>query len=258
EALQRNDSQATRDAIEEMQRNAGQLSEPQRQALSRALQRASNVGRADSRSSNALRDAARSMGAGENSDAQMQEASASLEEAMQAAAAEAALRATSQRLQDVHTEMSQMAQGNPPSSSEDPFAGQQGQSAFAPSVTGTAVPIDTSVLRRSSGVAAGEGQPETDAQRASGGGIGGADLSQGQPQSAAEPSESIFVPGRVGSGASDNDAIQQPFTVRGAPRPYREVISQYAQSGRDYVDRASVPSSVREIVRQYFSELEGD
>jgi hypothetical protein len=255
DALQNNDSRATRDAIDTMRQHAGQLSEPQRQALSRALQRAANVGRADSRSSNALRDAARALAAGESPDAQMQEASASLEQAMQAAAAEAALRAAGQRLQDVRTELSQTAQGIQPSA-EQPLTGEPGQSAGSPSLTGTPVPIDASSLRR--GGAAGESRTDAAAERSTSGGVGGADLSQGQPANTVEPSESIFIPGRVGDGPSDNDAIQQPFTVRGAPRPYREVIGQYAQSGRDYVDRAEVPSSVREMVRQYFSDLEGN
>jgi len=35
------------------------------------------------------------------------------------------------------------------------------------------------------------------------------------------------------------------------------VIGQYAQSGRDYVDRATVSPMVRELVRQYFADLEG-
>ena len=182
EALQRADSRATRDAIEAMRQRAGQLSEPQRQALSRALQRAANVGRADSRSSNALRDAARAIAAGEQPDAQMQEASTSLEQAMQAAAADAAYRAAGQRLQDVRQEMSQVAQGYPPST-EEPMTGAPGQSAFNPSLSGTAVPIDASALRRSG--AAGEGLSEPgSAQRIPGGGVSGADLSQAESATA--------------------------------------------------------------------------
>jgi hypothetical protein len=256
EALQNNDPQATRQAIDEMRQNAGQLTEPQRQALSRALQRAANVGRADSRTSNALRDAAAAVASGDQADDQLQQASQSLEEAMQAAAGDASLRAASQRLHDVRTEMSQTAQGIPPQG-DQPMTSEPGQSGFSPAASGTSVPIDASAAR-SGGSSAGSGQDDASAQqRASGGGIGGADLSQGQPASSVDPSESVFVPGRPGEGASDNANIQQPFTVRGSPRPYREVIGQYAQNGRDYVDRASVPSSVRELVRQYFSDLEG-
>jgi hypothetical protein len=80
---------------------------------------------------------------------------------------------------------------------------------------------------------------------------------QGQPVGLPSEAENVFVPGVVGEGETQQDTVQQPFSVRGAPRPYREVIGQYAQSGRDYVDRASVAPSVRELVRQYFAGLEG-
>ena len=62
----------------------------------------------------------------------------------------------------------------------------------------------------------------------------------------------------MSEGPTDQEVQQQPFTLRGQPRPYREVLSDYAQSGRDYVDRAAVSSSVRELVKQYFADLEGN
>ena len=66
----------------------------------------------------------------------------------------------------------------------------------------------------------------------------------------------MFVPGRAGNWPADQDLADQPFTVRGAPRPYRDVLSQYAQSGRDYVDRPDVSPAVRDLVKQYFQQLE--
>lgn len=257
DAIQRNDSRATRDAVEALRQRAGQLSEPQRQALSRALQRASNVGRADSRSSASMRDAARALASGDAADQQLQDASVSLEQAMQAAAADAAMRAAGQRLSDVRNEMSQAASGEQQPSAEQPLGGQAGQAALSPGLLGTAVPIDANAFRR--GGASSTGQSDVaEPQRRAGGGVGGADLTAGAAPDSVEPSENVFIPGRLGEGASDNDSVQQPFTVRGAPRPYREVIGQYAQSGRDYVDRANVPPSVRDLVRQYFSDLQGN
>jgi hypothetical protein len=44
--------------------------------------------------------------------------------------------------------------------------------------------------------------------------------------------------------------------VRGQPRPYRDVLSQYAASSRDYVDRPDVSPAVRDLVKQYFQSLE--
>jgi hypothetical protein len=254
DALERNDPSATKQAVQEMRDRAGSLSEPQRQALAKALQRAANVGRADPGSSTALRDAARALGSGENSDEALDQASVSLEDAMRAAASEAALRSASQRLRDVRTEMSQAALGERPSDQSLP--NDPAQTAYMPgSLSGTAVPIDSSQLRR--GGATSQGQAEPASERSRSGGVSGAELSQGQSPDAPAASENIFIPGLIGEGASDNDVIQQPFSVRGAPRPYREVIGQYAQSGRDYVDRATVSPMVRDLVRQYFADLEG-
>jgi hypothetical protein len=80
-------------------------------------------------------------------------------------------------------------------------------------------------------------------------------VSGAQPGAAAE---TVFVPGREGTGAADLDRnlVEQPFTLRGAPRPYRDVLSQYAASGRDYVDRPDVSPAVRDLVKQYFQQLE--
>jgi hypothetical protein len=93
---------------------------------------------------------------------------------------------------------------------------------------------------------------------------GGAGLNPTSSQSAgqaappnAQAAENVFVPGRAGTGAADQqDLVDQPFSVRGAPRPYREVLSQYAQTSRDYVDRPDISPAVRDLVKQYFQDLE--
>jgi exonuclease VII small subunit len=254
DALQRNDPRATQDAINALNDRIDQLSDSQRQGLARALQRASNVGRADSRSSNALRDAARSIANGENADASLNEAATSLEQAMRSAAAQASLRSASQRLDDVRTGL---ATGDLSSADQQPGASNAlGQGAYLTPPSSTAIAIDPSQARP--GGLASDGRPvDQNAGAGAGAGQGAGLNSEGRPFGAVDAAESVFVPGRAGDGQSDQDQIQQPFSVRGAPRPYREVIGQYAQNGRDYVDRASVAPSVRELVRQYFAGLEG-
>jgi hypothetical protein len=261
DALQRGDARGASEALQSLRDTSDQLSDAQRQALARALQRAANVGRADSRSSAAMRDAARAVSAGESADARLRDAAASIEEAMQATAAEAAIREATQRLQDVRNDITSGTPGQQ-RGQEQPFEGSAGQYMFVPGgPSGTAVPIDAAALARGRTAAAGQGQAEPGAggERGTTGGVSAADLGSGQPAAVSEPSESIFVPGRTGDGPTDSqDAVQQPFSLRGAPRPYREVIGQYAQQGRDYVDRAAVPPNVRELVRQYFADLEGE
>jgi hypothetical protein len=260
DALQRSDARDASQALDALRDQSNQLSDSQRQALARALQRAANVGRADSRSSNALRDAARAVSAGENPSNQLNDAAQSIEEAMQASAAESAIRQATQRMQDVRTELTT---GTPPpgeSSQDRSYEGQMGQSGTMPGPgSGTAVPIDVAVARaRAAALGVGRSEPVPNGEGGTTGGVTGADLTNGQAPAATDPSESIFIPGRAGDGPTDNqDNVQQPFTIRGAPRPFREVIGQYAQQGRDYVDHASVPPNVRELVRQYFADLEG-
>ena len=249
DALQHEDAQAASDAVKSLAAQADQLSDVQRQGLSRALQRASNVGRSDPRTASALREAARALGAGESSDAAMSAADAALRESIQASTAQASLRETTQRLRDLQ---SQLASGAPLNGDPtQPFgASASGSPTSGTTAEGTPVAIDAGGgSARLSDPSAGAG---------SGAGYGAGTLqAAGQAGAIGPAAENVFVPGRLGNGPGDLlDQTDQPFTVRGAPRPYRDVLGQYAQSGRDYVDRPDVSPAVRELVKQYFQQLE--
>jgi hypothetical protein len=251
DAIQHEDAQATSDAVKALTAQADQLSDIQRQALSRALQRAANVGRSDPRSAGALREAARALGAGESSGAALSATEAALRDAIQAATAQASLRATAQRLRDLEA---QLASGGPLSDQnvlQQPGAGA-GDETTSPTgvfaLNGTPVAVDA-------GGRALLKDPAAD--RGAGAGVGaGSNLAGGGQANLGQAAENVFVPGRAGNGVADQDLIDQPFTVRGAPRPYRDVLGQYAQSGRDYVDRPDVSPAVRDMVKQYFQQLE--
>ena len=253
DAIQHEDAQATSDAVQALAAQADQLSDIQRQALSRALQRAANVGRSDPRSASAMREAARAIGAGESAEAALSATDAALRESIQAATGQASLRSAAQRLRDLEA---QLAAGGPllfPEDTSDPAGTGAGARADGsdglPSINGTPVAVDsggTGLLR------------EPGADRGTGAGIG-AGNSAGATGNAASPgtaAENVFVPGRQGNGPADQDLTDQRFTLRGAPRPYRDVLGQYAQSGRDYVDRPEVSPAVRDLVKQYFQQLE--
>jgi hypothetical protein len=249
DALQHEDAQATSDALKALAAQADQLSDVQRQALSRALQRASNVGRSEPRTAAALREAARAIAAGESAQQALAVTDAALRESIQAANAQASVQQTSQRLRDISA---QLAGRPPPNPDEAPPNGSTGQS-FLPGLglgeSGTPVALDSTAIGgiRDPGAAPG-----------SGAGIGAADPNAAGGHAAIDASaaENVFVPGRAGDGAVDQSLTDQPFTVRGAPRPYRDVLNQYAQSGRDYVDRPDVSPAVRDLVKQYFQKLE--
>ncbi len=252
DAIQHEDPQAASDALNALSSNADQLSTIERQALSRALQRAANVGRADQRTASALRDAAQALTNGSSADQALSAADAALRDSLQASQAQASLSDTSQRLRQLQA---QLASGTPlpragldefgtPGARVNPFGTQTSLLAGTPVALDAASTGSRAVQDPAPGDASGAGYASASS---------GTDAS-GNP--AAQSAENVFVPGRSSNGAADQNLTDQPFTVRGAPRPYRDVLSQYAQSSRDYVDRPDISPAVRDMVKQYFQSLE--
>ncbi|MBV9596565.1 MAG: hypothetical protein JOZ87_06845 [Chloroflexi bacterium] len=251
-ALQQENPQATGDAMHNIAAQADSLSDVERQSLSRALQRAANVGRADSRSANALANAAQAIASGASADAALNQADAALRDSIQASQSQAAVDATAQRLHDLQA---RLASGTPLSSDANQPPGQGSAMASVDGnydlASGTPVALD-------SGASQTVSEPTT-GQNSQGAGVGaGASGQAGQAPPDAQAAENVFVPGRPGNGPADQDLVNQPFSVSGAPRPYRDVLNQYAQSSRDYVDRPDISPAVRDLVKQYFQELENN
>jgi hypothetical protein len=246
DALQQEDARAASDAVKAIAEQADQLSDIERQALSRALQRAANVGRSDPRSANALRDAAQAIASGQSADSALSAANAALRDAMQASQAQAALNTTAQRLRDLQTQLALDSRPRP--DAPQPVRGQQYPTSGTALGAGTPVALDAG---------GGALRQDPSSAQARGAGIGATGASgQGQAAPVGPAAENVFVPGRPGNGPADQDLTDQPFTVRGAPRPYRDVLNQYAQTTRDYVERPDISPAVRDLVKQYFHELE--
>jgi hypothetical protein len=245
DALQHEDADAARDALNAIAAQADQLSDIERQALSRALQRAANVGRSEARSASALRDAAQAIASRQSPDAALLAAGDALRDALHGSQAQSALSATAQQLRELQT---QLASGSVPRADPgQPFSGQRDAASGAGLAAGTPVALDAS----------GAGLRDPTAGQGAGAGFGAAGLgTQGQTAPGAQAAENVFVPGRPGDGPADQDLVEQPFTVRGAPRPYRDVLTQYAQTTRDYVERPDISPAVRDMVKQYFQDLE--
>jgi hypothetical protein len=248
DALQREDARASSQALSDLAAQADQLPDVERQALSRALQRAANVGRSDARTSNALREAAQALASGASPQTALSQADQSIQESIQASQSQAALNDTVRQLRDLQ---SRLASGQPLAPSADDVLAQSSTSDTSSSeVAGTPVALDSRGSRTLS-----------DPSSAQGGGGAGQNQPSGQDANQAAASapaaENIYVPGRIGTGSADQqDLVDQPFSVRGAPRPYRDVLNQYAQTSRDYVDRPDISPAVRDLVKQYFQELE--
>ena len=250
-AIQREDARGVSDALDDLAGQADQLSDVARQSLSRALQRAANVGRSDPRSAQALRDAAQSLTSANPAQARasLSQADAALRQAIQASQAQASINQTLQRLRGLQD---QLASGKPLRST-DPRSGDE-SATYANEgyglVPGTPVALDA-------GGAYSRTVRDPEDGQGGGAGVGSASeqLSAATSQ-AGQGAESVFVPGRISEGATSQDLVDQPFALRGAPRPYRDVLSQYSQSSRDYVDRPDISPAVRELVKQYFQQLE--
>jgi hypothetical protein len=250
DALQQEDAGAASQALTDLAAQSDQLSDVERQSLSRALQRAANVGRADARTAAALHDAAQALANGGSPDTALSQADAAMRQSLQASQSQADLNATLRQLRDMQA---RLASGQPLSDSSDQSSAQQafGSTASSDTPSGTPVALD-----------AGGSRTVTDPSSGQNGGGAGIDSASNQYTGQSAPTdgqaaENVFVPGRPSTGAADQqDMVDQPFTVRGAPRPYRDVLQQYAQTSRDYVDRPDISPAVRDLVKQYFQELE--
>jgi hypothetical protein len=253
DALRQENADAASDALKAIATQADQLSDIERQALSRALQRAANVGRSEPRSASALRDAAQAIASRQSPEAALSEADAALRDALQGSQAQAALNTTAQQLRELQT---QVASGAIPR--DDPGRPARGlQDAAGASALAAGTPVALDASGAGSRDPSGGGLRDPSAGPGAGAGFGATGLtSQGQAAAGVPPAENVFVPGRPGDGPAEQDPVDQPFTVRGAPRPYRDVLTQYAQTTRDYVERPDISPAVRDMVKQYFQELE--
>jgi hypothetical protein len=249
DALQNDDARAASEAIKELAAQADQLSDVERQALSRALQRAANVGRSDPRTASALREAAQALGSpssASSSQEALSAADAALSEAIQASRGQASVSSALQRL---HNLQAQLAADSPLRADAVPPSGERDSGT-------TGLPVGTAVALDAAGGQQQLREPVSDETRGAGFGTAGLSGGSAADQQAAQPAENVFVPGRESNGPSSQELVDQPFTVRGQPRPYRDVLSQYAASSRDYIDRPDVSPAVRDLVKQYFQSLE--
>ncbi len=89
-----------------------------------------------------------------------------------------------------------------------------------------------------------------------GGLAAGSVSSQPAPCPPASAGETVFVPGRRTDAPEQRVDTAPAAADQRATQPYTEVLAQYAQSGRDYVDHSAMSAPVRDLVKHYFTELE--
>jgi hypothetical protein len=102
-----------------------------------------------------------------------------------------------------------------------------------------------------SGQGAGQGQGDTGDGRGQGG-------QSGEMVYTGEPGRQEGVAGQPGAtgkvSSSDDDSLSDP-AQNGSNVPYEQVVGQYQQQASQAMDRAAVPLSYRQIVKDYFSSL---
>lgn len=126
-----------------------------------------------------------------------------------------------------------------------------------------------------SGAGTGKDQTSSNSENGAGGqtGSGPAGASSGIGDSAnhddAGSDNSVFAPGRVsgpgqnvvlpddkGKTVADPNSSANPGVSNQASVPYQQVYPQYAKTADDAIQSGSVPSSLRDYVRDYFSSLD--
>jgi inosine/xanthosine triphosphate pyrophosphatase family protein len=103
----------------------------------------------------------------------------------------------------------------------------------------------------------GQGQGQGDGQQGTGDGSGYGSQG-GETVYTGSDGHYEGVPGQAGPNGqvqtSDDDSLADP-AQNGANVPYEQVVGQYQQQASQAMDRASVPLSYRQIVKDYFSSL---
>ena len=114
--------------------------------------------------------------------------------------------------------------------------------------------------RTGRGIGRGQsGQPQGSATRSgSGQGTSGARGRGGRGQGGLSRSgrnATVYIPARQGKGQETIQNGPNGAPAPGSIVPYHQVIGQFTQSARQALDRATLPSSLRQYVRRYFGTL---
>ncbi len=263
DALGALDSPGTTAALQQLSAQLSSMSPDQRQALARSLQRGAAAARGNPAAAAALQNASRAAGdPSSDASSQMQAAAAELDSALEAARAQTALTDAARRLGDAQQSVSADAPGSAAADAANPnsdasagagatqlaasdAAGSPGDMESSPPSDGT-----SGLATLADGAGGGGGGQQ-------GGTAGGTLAAQPAPGTSGAAAESVFVPGRrTDQPEQQVDTAPSVRNTGGQARPYTDVLAQYAQSGRDYVDHSNMSADVRDLVKQYFSELE--
>nr|MBA2394199.1 hypothetical protein [Ktedonobacteraceae bacterium] len=70
--------------------------------------------------------------------------------------------------------------------------------------------------------------------------------------------EQVTIPGQISSGSSTQSADNNTGIVQpGDSVPYSQVVQQYNQMAHDEIDNSNISSDQKDLVHNYFNQLEG-
>ncbi len=261
----------TAEALEKLAENLANLDESERAALAQALSEmaAQAAQSGDAALAQALAAMSQAAQAGDSA-AGLQasgEAAQALAQAQSDLAAQNALQQALRQLQSSSQAVAQAGQSGQQMTGQQPGQGQQpgsgnnpgqgnspGQGQSGQGMSGGGTKADTLPPGTSSGQARRPGQQDT----------GGATSELGEQvfiPLERRPSEGqeVSIPGQ-NTGQGETITRENPNPSGGLPGsaliPYQQVYTQYFQAAQQAIERAEIPLAYRDLVRDYFTQLE--
>lgn len=253
-ALASNDSKQVSKALQNLGSQLNKMSSQQRAQLSQQLENAANQAGQDQALSSALHQAAKAVADGNQSEVNDAAHAVQAANAQNAAtqAKENSINNTAQSLQQVANNLAASTDGsnNQTQAQQSQNQSQQSQSQSQSQQTQAQQGQGQQAQGQGQGQSKGKGQNQ-------GQGTGGSNGNNGAGNKQGK-NEQVTIPGQIGSGSSTQSADNNTGIVQtGNSVPYSQVIQQYTQMAHDAIDNSNIPSDQKDLVHNYFNQLEG-
>lgn len=257
-ALASNDSKQVSQALQKLGSQINKMSPQQKTQLAQQLENAANQANQDQALSSALHQAAKAVADGNQSE--VNDAAHALQSATAqnatTQAKENSINNASQSLQQVANNLAASTDGSNNQNQEQTqqAQGQQGQGQGQQAQQGQGQGQQGQSQQAQQGQSQGQGQGTGQGQ-GQGKGTGSSNGNNGTGNS---KNEQVTIPGQISSGSSTQSADNNTGIVQtGDSVPYSQVIQQYNQMAHDEIDNSNISSDQKDLVHNYFNQLEG-
>jgi hypothetical protein len=255
-ALANNDSKQVSQNLQKLGSQIDKMSPQQRTQLAQQLENAANQAGQDQALSSALHQAAKAVADGNQSEvndaAQAMQAASAQNAATQAK--ENSINNTAQSLQQVANTLAASTDGSNNQNQEQTQStqSQQGQAQQGQGQQAQGQGQGQQAQQGQGQGQQGQGQGQSQGQ---GQGTGS---SNGNNGTGTNKNEQVMIPGQISSGSSTQSADNNTGIVQaGNSVPYSQVIQQYNQMAHDEIDNSNISSDQKDLVHNYFNQLEG-